>query len=126
MIARVALACASLVGASCAESERTCESDPQGGYAIDFKRALFACERDAFPEDIVLDADAFSSDGCELRIDGAACVGGPGFCGALRWVEAGTYEGSLSYATMINTGNSGGLADCLVHSEEAELTSVDD
>ena len=125
MIRLIALTASLFLLACHDDHPRDCGGPLPGGYEIDFARAVFACEPDAFPESVSLGESVFSSNGCEITLDGDACRGGPGYCGHLYWTEHGVYSGELTYVTMNDTGNSGGFADCLIHSEEAVLTAID-
>lgn len=123
---RTTALCLSFLGIACnTDHARDCGGPLAGGYTIDWSRDLRACASTDVPESFALDDDLFSADGCEIHLDGDACRGGPGYCGHLYWNEHGEYEGDLTYATMTQTGNTGGYPDCLIHSEEAVLTAVD-
>jgi hypothetical protein len=107
---------------ACADERGACERPEGREYAIDFAQAAFACPSERFPETLLVAPEEFSEDGCEVVLDGIPCTGGPGYCGHLYWKEAGVYEGGLTYAAMDSTGNMGGQADCLIHSDHAVLT----
>lgn len=109
----------------CGDDPRECEALPAGTYKIRFlARTLYVCDSDRFPRNILLESKDFSKRGCELNIGGLACGGYPGFCGELRWKAPGVYEGGLDYATM-RLDQLGGISDCLIHSEDVELTRID-